>query len=285
MQDLLSQQTDKQSIIFLKDVTFVTLKAIVDYMYRGEVSVPQNQLLSFLQTTEALKIRGEFIVIQPSPWCVLNQHFFVGLAHKQKINLPTQPTDLMANTVMTAAEQAQDPSPSQTWIPVVASSSNVREIPQKLHEELPPVQLTVIASTSTREEVQEIPELQQVQLTPLPIITSTETVEEIVEMPNIKEIERTPTSLPTSINIASETLHMETDDYLIGLSLKVEDPDIDISAEQLEGGEDLEVGDDSLWKNEVKLLMSKPDNCLLIVGCFFVRKWRRRRRAGASQKV
>ena len=33
LQDLLSQQTDKQSIIFLKDVTFINLKAIVDYMY------------------------------------------------------------------------------------------------------------------------------------------------------------------------------------------------------------------------------------------------------------
>ena len=114
LQDLLSQQIDKQSIIFLKDVTFVDLKAIVDYMYRGEVNIYEDQILSFLQTTEALKIRGEFIVIQPSPWYVLNQHFFVGLADKQKSNLPTQPTDLMASTVIRAAEQAQDPSPFRT---------------------------------------------------------------------------------------------------------------------------------------------------------------------------
>ena len=65
-QDLLSQQTDKQSIIFLKDVTFVDLRAIVDYMYRGEVNVSQGQLSSFLHTTEALKIRGNFIAMHPS---------------------------------------------------------------------------------------------------------------------------------------------------------------------------------------------------------------------------
>ena len=77
---------------------------------------------------------------------------------------------------------------------------------------------------------------------------------------------------------------METGDHLTAPSLKVEDPDIDMSTEQLEGGEDLEV--DSLWINEVKLLMSKPDNCLLIDGCFFVRKWRqRRRRTGATRKM
>ena len=62
---------------------------------------------------------------------------------------------------------------------------------------------------------------------------------------------------------------METGDHLTAPSLKVEDPDIDMSTEQLEGGEDLEV--DSLWINEVKLLMSKPKNCLFIDDYFLVR--------------
>ena len=187
----------------------------------------------------------------------------------------------MASMVMRAAEQARTPSPPPTLLPLVAFTSTVEDIPQELHEEIPQAQLPVIASTSTIEDVQEMPELQRILLAPLPIIASSSNVEEIVEVPNIKEIERTPTPLPTSINDASETLYMETDDH----SLTVEDPDIDISTEQLEGGEDLEVGDDSFWRNEVWLLISKPDNCLLIDGCFFVRKWRRRRRAGATRKV
>ena len=66
-QDLLSQQTtDKQPIVFLKDVTFIDLRAIVNYMYRGEVMVSKDQLSSFLQTAEALKIGGEFVVMYPS---------------------------------------------------------------------------------------------------------------------------------------------------------------------------------------------------------------------------
>lgn len=55
---MLSKQPDKQAFIFLKDVRFADLKALVDYMYKGEVNVAQDQLTSFLQTAEALDIKG-----------------------------------------------------------------------------------------------------------------------------------------------------------------------------------------------------------------------------------
>ena len=245
LQDLLSQQTDKQSIIFLKDVTFVALRAIVDYMYRGEANISEDQLLSFLQTTEALKIRGEFFIMQPSPVCAHSAFLFVGLADKRGPS--TQATNSMASTVVSAAEQAQATSPPPTPSPAFASTSSVELIPEELLKEIPPSQLTVTVSTSTIEKVEEMPELLEIQHAPLPIITSIATVEEILEI----KVERTPTPVPTSIN--SETLHMETDDHLNVPAIKVEDPDIDISAEQLEGGEDLELGDDSLWQTQVKL--------------------------------
>ena len=38
--------------------TSQVLEALVTYMYHGTVSVPQNRLQSFLQTAEALKIKG-----------------------------------------------------------------------------------------------------------------------------------------------------------------------------------------------------------------------------------
>lgn len=44
--------------MFLKDVKFDHLQALVDYMYRGEVNVSQDQLAAFLNTAEALKIKG-----------------------------------------------------------------------------------------------------------------------------------------------------------------------------------------------------------------------------------
>ncbi|XP_059351857.1 protein tramtrack, beta isoform-like isoform X5 [Daphnia carinata] len=57
-EEMLSKQVDKQAFIFLKDVSFPDLRALVDYMYKGEVNVAQEHLASFLQTAEALDIKG-----------------------------------------------------------------------------------------------------------------------------------------------------------------------------------------------------------------------------------
>ena len=55
---MLCRETDKQAIIFLKDVRYDDMKAVVDFMYRGEVHVPQEQLQTFLSTAKALQIKG-----------------------------------------------------------------------------------------------------------------------------------------------------------------------------------------------------------------------------------
>jgi hypothetical protein len=54
---MLSKQVDKQVFIFLKDVSFLNLRALVDYMYKGDVIVAQEQLASFWQTPEVLDIK------------------------------------------------------------------------------------------------------------------------------------------------------------------------------------------------------------------------------------
>ena len=41
----------------MKDVDFENLKALVEYMYKGEANVPQHMLQSFIQTAESLQIR------------------------------------------------------------------------------------------------------------------------------------------------------------------------------------------------------------------------------------
>lgn len=51
----------KHPIVILKDVRFIDLKAIIDFMYRGEVNVSQDQLSSLLKTAETLK--GQCIYI------------------------------------------------------------------------------------------------------------------------------------------------------------------------------------------------------------------------------
>lgn len=58
MQSLLSQQYDKHPIFILKDVKFQELRAMMDYMYRGEVNISQDQLAALLKAAESLQIKG-----------------------------------------------------------------------------------------------------------------------------------------------------------------------------------------------------------------------------------
>lgn len=48
----------KHPIVVLKDVHFKYMKLLLMYMYRGEVSVPQEDLHGLLKTARGLQIRG-----------------------------------------------------------------------------------------------------------------------------------------------------------------------------------------------------------------------------------
>ncbi|XP_022652757.1 protein tramtrack, beta isoform-like [Varroa jacobsoni] len=57
-QSLFIQNPCEHPIVILKDIRFVDLKALVQFMYRGEVNVSQDQLPTLLKAAEALKIKG-----------------------------------------------------------------------------------------------------------------------------------------------------------------------------------------------------------------------------------
>lgn len=49
---------DKVPAIVLSNVDFDNVKALVEYMYKGEANVPQHMLPSFIRAAESLQIRG-----------------------------------------------------------------------------------------------------------------------------------------------------------------------------------------------------------------------------------
>ncbi|KAI4487889.1 hypothetical protein M0802_011708 [Mischocyttarus mexicanus] len=55
---LLSEHYDNHPVFILKDVKFKELKAMIDYMYRGEVNISQDQLTALLKAAESLQIKG-----------------------------------------------------------------------------------------------------------------------------------------------------------------------------------------------------------------------------------
>lgn len=57
-QALFVNHPDKHPIVILKDVPYTDMKCLLDFMYRGEVSVDQDRLTAFLRVAESLRIKG-----------------------------------------------------------------------------------------------------------------------------------------------------------------------------------------------------------------------------------
>lgn len=57
-QCLFSELPCRHPVVVLKDIRYADIKAILEYMYRGEVSIAQDQLAPLLKVAEALKVKG-----------------------------------------------------------------------------------------------------------------------------------------------------------------------------------------------------------------------------------
>lgn len=57
-ESVLVKNSHPHPIIFMKDIKSSEMKALLSFMYKGEVNVSQSTLSEFLKTAEALKIRG-----------------------------------------------------------------------------------------------------------------------------------------------------------------------------------------------------------------------------------
>ncbi|KAL3278695.1 hypothetical protein HHI36_016231 [Cryptolaemus montrouzieri] len=55
---ILSQYEEKDPILIMKDVKYVDIKCLVEFMYRGEINVDHCHLATLLKTAEELRIKG-----------------------------------------------------------------------------------------------------------------------------------------------------------------------------------------------------------------------------------
>lgn len=89
-QSLFLENPCKHPIVIMKDMRYSDLKAIIDFMYRGEVNVSHDQLSALLKTAETLKVKGLAEVTGE------NRHA-AGIV-QQEINTPTLNTHPLINT-------------------------------------------------------------------------------------------------------------------------------------------------------------------------------------------
>ncbi|XP_050684190.1 protein bric-a-brac 1-like isoform X2 [Leptidea sinapis] len=57
-QSLFTDNPSEHPIVFLQNIVYTHLRAIVDFMYRGEVNVLEDDIPGLLKVAEALKVRG-----------------------------------------------------------------------------------------------------------------------------------------------------------------------------------------------------------------------------------
>ena len=55
---MLKKNEHPKPIIYLHGVRFTDIKAILNFMYRGEVNINQEDLNTFLAAAEELRVRG-----------------------------------------------------------------------------------------------------------------------------------------------------------------------------------------------------------------------------------
>ncbi|XP_065225255.1 protein tramtrack, alpha isoform isoform X1 [Planococcus citri] len=92
-QALFVSHPDKHPIVILKDVPFADMRSLLDFMYRGEVSVDQDRLTAFLKVAESLRIKGLTEV------------------NEEKCDLPSIASSLLSNQHRSTPPPAAPPPP------------------------------------------------------------------------------------------------------------------------------------------------------------------------------
>ncbi|KAL1500807.1 hypothetical protein ABEB36_006249 [Hypothenemus hampei] len=127
---LLLENPCQHPIIFMKDMKFQEMQSLVDFMYKGEVNVTQDDLPSLLKSAEALQIRGLCGSDQLLP------SYFGNLTKSPSIQQSPQQQQLTHSSQPTATStpntKENQPQPSQVTMPKNDGGVVKKEVPQQM---------------------------------------------------------------------------------------------------------------------------------------------------------
>ncbi|KDR13085.1 Protein bric-a-brac 2, partial [Zootermopsis nevadensis] len=136
-ENLLIHNPCQHPIIFMKDMKHREVQALVDFMYKGEVNVSQEELNSLLRAAEALQIRGlcgsdhsNVGNQQNSPRQQVGENRLpaVSLPHDTVLSGRESPPFKRRRTVAEEQEQTSKVAPSQNNRASIGSSSSLMEV-------------------------------------------------------------------------------------------------------------------------------------------------------------
>ncbi|KZC08882.1 PREDICTED: broad-complex core protein isoforms 1/2/3/4/5-like [Dufourea novaeangliae] len=132
----------KHPIVVLKDVKYSEIKAILEYMYRGEVNVAQEQLAGLLKVAEVLKVKGlveengsqgrrEEVETSMSPPPAISTST-TSAAHSSGHTSPPHSTGSSYNTYGKSMDRGPNRLPLPMWplsgIPISSHSSSSHQV-------------------------------------------------------------------------------------------------------------------------------------------------------------
>jgi Cys2His2 zinc finger developmental/cell cycle regulator len=102
---------EKHPIVILKDVPFADMKSLLDFMYRGEVSVDQERLTAFLKLAESLRIKGLTEVNDEKPSVPASNQSSAPMTPPPQLHR-INPYLLQQQQQAQSRQQSQEPSPA-----------------------------------------------------------------------------------------------------------------------------------------------------------------------------
>ncbi|XP_076050665.1 uncharacterized protein LOC143031107 isoform X9 [Oratosquilla oratoria] len=130
---MFTKNPSKHPIVFMKDVSCRDLEALLDFMYNGEVNVPQSSLGSLIKTAEGLQIKGLAVPDDPP---TKRERKDTKSSHDSHHSPPPK-------------RRARDRSPPLPLGATHSSSSHTTSTPTASKSRSPPPPPTIAASSSS----------------------------------------------------------------------------------------------------------------------------------------
>lgn len=168
---LFNENPCKHPIIIMRDIKFTELKSIVEFMYRGEINVCQDQIAPLLRIAELLKIRGLADV---------------STDHKVEVETTTTTTNIggetatfVVNQVLELTKPNEEPTVTADWNANVPSEQITTHIPStsaaELNTTIPCIPVTISSEAGGQVYV-----VQEIDVSKQPTIT-----EEVEQTPAV----------------------------------------------------------------------------------------------------